>query len=229
MSKRVLFPQPGTPRRTSKRLKRSPYEPRILHLNLEHYKDIFKERASKFGTYTERYIPQVAKGPNVNNYLIPDKGVVKYVARIKTSKKTHWSEVEKLVKDWFGSKNTTGNANRHIDQIWYHPKGEYIYLEVKKTSGSAFDWPRTIGSSVKQLHALVEARKEKQCKGCFYLICSDDVLRKEGAKKRSRGQRYITVWMAEVTALNKWRIFSTDNNKMEKIKLSNFPDIVTVE
>lgn len=197
--------------------KESIYRPRVIGFALEYLQSKLVEKLKldqKFESFTKPFVETVVPGPNTNNYLIPPEYKCQLIFRKKNPSGIDWRDAELLAMELFGSEETTGSKNRSIDQRLQITDKLHAYLEIKKSSGWGFNYPRTIQSSLKQIKELSKKYQEEKKQGClgsFYLILSDDFLKPKSARQK---EKYITFWLVDASDLKGWRAFNTKSNEV---------------
>jgi hypothetical protein len=179
---------------------------------------IFARRAQRYGSRECKMLRKEKefRGSNNVTVLIPPPNAIEYVTRIKVDNDFNWTTAEEMTQLMLGGIPISADANRHIDQIVkLDHNGEYVFIEIKKTSGHPFSKPTSIMSSLAQFNALLSnCACDTACRGSYYLVWSIDSLARFTGERKTK---YATLWLVSVDTNKNWFHFDTHTSQTNNI------------
>ena len=193
------------------------FTPTQLDFTRAHLIALFKQRALEYNRQPCCMLQcdREIRGPNAFLTLLPPEKHVEFVTRMEVWNNFSWREAEHSTTEIFRAIPTGTSATRNIDFKIDLDQNEYVYVEVKKSSGHPYTKPTSIMSSLTQFHALVTAHKtEPNCRGSFYLIWSIDSLPEIRGKKK---KTFATLWIVSVINHRGWHYFDSHTSTIQSI------------
>jgi hypothetical protein len=185
---------------------------------------LLNQRANEYGSpaCTMLRKEREYRGSNSITVLIPPPNAIGYVTRIKVANDFDWRDAEGLTQDMLGGEPISTDKNRHIDQIIKIDRdNDFVYVEIKKTSGHPFSKPTSILSSLRQFRALLsQCQCNRNCRGSYYLLWSIDSLSDRFGQRKSK---YATLWLVTVDTINNWYYFDTHTSQTNAIYIPITP------